>query len=394
LVVFLKDVLYETATTTKGGNKNENYNDNITPTMARKQLGVVITGCDSGFGQLLAYELSKRPGYVVFATCLTPQGEEHFSNIENVHTIPVDVTDQESVDAAVSVVQSWLMSDDEESVKDDDSTSQENNKYLHAIVNNAGLGFPSLIDWQDVSAFEKTMNVNFFGVIRVTKAFLPILKYQSAGLVPTIGKDKISNQDDKEEQKPPHSGRIINMSSIAGKTAAQGGSSYAASKHALEAFTSSLKAELEDFNIGVLAINPSFHETQMTDTMFSQLAKSWKNTSPNIKEEYGDEYFRQIEETWQEQQELVLWDPMNVVNAVLSNIDENQKGVRDLPKNVIVGADARFLVYPLSLIPPEVSSGIFRTLTKLVGGNNSNDDDSGLKPNLMVQSTKARSRSE
>lgn len=87
------------------------------------ELAVVITGCDHGFGQDLAFALSKR-GFVVFAGCLRPT--QQFDGEQNVITLQMDVTNDEQVEAAVKAVTKWL------------EDGGERKRYLHGVVNNAG----------------------------------------------------------------------------------------------------------------------------------------------------------------------------------------------------------------------------------------------------------------
>jgi len=205
----------------------------------------------------------------------------------------VDVTKNEDTLAAATNVQKWL-----------DSSSAKNPRYLHAVVNNAGIGIGGLIDWMDVSVFQKVMDgeinilksqnvvyflllcvssiqqilinfvsktntkVNYFGTIRTVKSFLPILKAQAC-----------SHLHDNA--------RIVNMVSMAGLVSNAGISSYYGSKHAQEAFTSCLRMELKSFDIDVVTVNPSVHETPMNDGLGKQISGIWENLSSELKEEYG-----------------------------------------------------------------------------------------------------------
>ena len=109
-------------------------------------------------------------------------------------------------------------------------------------------------------------------MIRCCKAFLPLFKEQSVQNIHT-------------------GGRIINMTSMAGymSNGMIGMSSYASSKHAANAFSHFLRSELiSSYNLQVCTINPSFHKTQLVDTMGEALAKTWETLDPKIKEEYGE----------------------------------------------------------------------------------------------------------
>jgi len=84
----------------------------------------------------------------------------------------MDAAKEEDTINAVSSVSKWLK-----------NPSAKRMRFLHAIINNAGIGAADLIDWSFVSTYEKVIDVNYYGAIRTTKGFLPILKAQaSSGL--------------------------------------------------------------------------------------------------------------------------------------------------------------------------------------------------------------------
>ena len=106
----------------------------------------------------------------------------------------------------------------------------------------------------------------------MTKAFLPILKKQSIS-----GSHKYS--------------QIVNIISVAGVTSGTGlgASAYEASKHASEAFTNSLRVELKIFGIRVVALNPSFYDTPLTNNVEQRFRNDvLKRITPACKEEYGE----------------------------------------------------------------------------------------------------------
>jgi len=83
--------------------------------------------------------------------------------------------------------------------------------------------------------------------------------------------------------------RILNITSMAGMVAGPAGlGPYGASKHAAQAFSQCLRAELSVFNIQVSTINPSFHGTGMVSNMDAILNASWLDASKSLRNEYGD----------------------------------------------------------------------------------------------------------
>lgn len=165
-------------------------------------------GCDSGFGFLTALTLL-RAGYRVMAGCFSPDGEGAArlrkqatsigeSATKRLHIESLDVTKEESVKELFERVKSYL----------DDHPDQR----LFALVNNAGVARLGLCEWGSLSNhFEQVFAVNFFGMVRMSRVFLPVLRS--------------SNGSNKEF-------RIINLNSILSRICMQPIVSYCASKHA------------------------------------------------------------------------------------------------------------------------------------------------------------------
>lgn len=225
------------------------------------ELAIVITGCDFGFGKELALWAAEA-GFVVFAGCLSKDSFDQFKVKSTGTIIPMvmDVTSDEDVKKAADQVSNWL-NEKSESMK---------KRVLHALINNAGITKVGFFDWVEVSDYRRVMEVNYFGILRTVKAFLPILKRQ--GIAGTHQRGS----------------RILNVTSIAGllKTAPIG-STYAASKHAAQSVTEALREELASFDIQVASVNPSFHATSITTSVATNLEKTWKALSPSRRQEYG-----------------------------------------------------------------------------------------------------------
>ncbi|XP_035224002.1 short-chain dehydrogenase/reductase family 9C member 7-like isoform X1 [Stegodyphus dumicola] len=217
-----------------------------------KNKAIFITGCDSGFGHALAMRMN-RLGYRVFAGCLFPNGEGAKMLANNCSfkllVVPLDVTDDRSVDSAKDFVMKNL-----------------GNDVLWAIVNNAGVGQAALIDWTPISELEKIFAVNTFGVVRVTKTFLPFLKKSR--------------------------GRVVNVTSFAGQVCSPGYVGYCMSKSAAVSFTSGLRMEMAIWGIKVISIEPFFYATPITkrETTIDLIEKAWAKNPLNVQEEYGEEY--------------------------------------------------------------------------------------------------------
>lgn len=213
---------------------------------------VFITGCDRGFGETLASRLAL-DGYEVFAGCLDPnsEGASRLRKYSTVTVLQVDVTDDKSVKIATEVLNSRLYK-----------------KGLWAVVNNAGVAVFAETEWCTMDAYNKVLGVNLLGTIRVTKAVLPFIRLAK--------------------------GRVINISSLAGRLALPGFTAYSASKFGLIGFTDSLRREMWKFNVKVISIEPKLYRTAISDGDFHIQTNQtlWAETDDRVKLDYGDTYFR------------------------------------------------------------------------------------------------------
>ncbi|XP_072264067.1 retinol dehydrogenase 16-like [Pyxicephalus adspersus] len=212
---------------------------------------VFITGCDSGFGNLLAKQLDRR-GMKVLAACLTEVGAENLKKetSKNIQTVILDVTDSQSVIAAVT----WVSS----VVKDEG---------LWGLVNNAGTGIPSCNnEWLTKDDFFKIINVNLLGVVDVTLNLLPLIRKAR--------------------------GRVVNVTSVAGRITTCGGG-YCMSKYGVESFSDSLRREMHPFGVKVCIIECGYYSTQENSPKLikESIRHYWKKASEEVQKAYGLEYY-------------------------------------------------------------------------------------------------------
>jgi NAD(P)-dependent dehydrogenase (short-subunit alcohol dehydrogenase family) len=187
---------------------------------------VVVTGCSSGIGLATALAFGRR-GDRVYATMRAPErGAGLRGTVDDegldVAITPLDVTDIESVRSAI-----------------DEIVRRE--RRIDVVVNNAGTSSFAPIEHSTEEAWLRTLDTNLLGPLRVTRAALPTMRAQDAGTV-------------------------VNISSIAGRIApvpTQG--AYAASKHALCAFTDSLVTEVGQFGVRAYCIEPGFFATAIME---------------------------------------------------------------------------------------------------------------------------------
>ena len=190
---------------------------------------VVVTGVSTGIGWGITKVLIQK-GFRVFGSVRKVQDAERLSKKFGANFIPLifDVTDEPAVQAAAQHVREQL-----------------NGEKLFGLVNNAGIAVPAPLILQATADFRHQLEVNLVSVLIVTKAFVPLLGA------------------DRSLQGAP--GRMINISSVAGKNASPFLGAYAASKHGLEGFSESLRRELMMYGIDVIIIGPGPIATPIWD---------------------------------------------------------------------------------------------------------------------------------
>jgi NAD(P)-dependent dehydrogenase (short-subunit alcohol dehydrogenase family) len=190
---------------------------------------VVISGVSSGIGFATTAELLRR-GYHVFGSVRKPEDAERLQEEfgETFTALLFDVTDGQAIGTAVEQVQN--------------SVGEHG---LYALINNAGIVIPGPLLLTPLEDFRAQFEVNVFGLLDVTQQFLPLLG---------------------AHRNSPHSpGRVINIGSVSGKIAYPFMGAYAATKHALEALSDSLRRELMLYGVDVIIIEPGTTRTPIKD---------------------------------------------------------------------------------------------------------------------------------
>ncbi len=218
---------------------------------------VVITGVSTGIGYDAARYLVERGFYIFGSVRKQSDADRTKADFGDQFTpLIFDVTDVEGVKNAVDQVKAIV-----------------GNAELKALVNNAGISVFGPLMHLSIEEFRHQLDVNVVGVFSVTQAFLPLL-----------GTDK------KTVRSPA---RIINISSISGKIAYPFLGAYAASKHALEAMSDSLRRELKLYGIDVILIEPGNTVTPILDKTKEQLNRFQKTDYASILED-ADPIFEDI----------------------------------------------------------------------------------------------------
>jgi NAD(P)-dependent dehydrogenase (short-subunit alcohol dehydrogenase family) len=177
---------------------------------------ILISGASRGIGLLIARMLHER-GHHVFGTARHPEGLD-----VPFRMLPLDVTDNNSVQAAIAQVLAEA-------------------GRLDVLINNAGYDLYGAAEDTSLTELQAQLETNFLGVVRLTTAALPQMRRQG-------------------------SGRIINMSSVGGLLALPYNGAYAASKFALEGYSESLRYELLPAQIFVSLIEPGQVRTDTLET--------------------------------------------------------------------------------------------------------------------------------
>ena len=207
---------------------------------------VVVTGASTGIGQATATRLAAQ-GFVVFAGVRKSADAERLQSqsLPGLRALMIDVADGESVKRAAAEV-----------------TETVGNSGLKGLVNNAGVSFGGPLEFQDLDEIRAMFEVNVFGLIAVTQAFLALVRKGG--------------------------GRIVNMSSVGGKISVPFVSAYSATKFGVEAISDALRVELRPWGIKVACIEPGSIATPLWERGFEQFDKQVKNLTPEAIELYGD----------------------------------------------------------------------------------------------------------
>ncbi|UYV79694.1 hypothetical protein LAZ67_18000296 [Cordylochernes scorpioides] len=220
----------------------------------------MIIGCDSGFGLDLALRLTHR-GFRVFAGCLD-LGSDGARKLHDVASVlQMDITNAEDVAAAVETVSETLQ------------TPKETE--LWALVNNAGVTDLAEVEWSDLDSLRHMFDVNVLGTIRVTQAFLPLIRKSR--------------------------GHLVFMGSVSGRFAYPGFVGYCMTKHSIYSLASGLRREMRKWGVRVSLVEPGLYRTRMTAPQYlrQSLRRAWSRTAAEVRQEYGGlEYLAGLEEAW------------------------------------------------------------------------------------------------
>lgn len=211
------------------------------------QPAVLITGASTGIGQACALELDRRD-FRVFAGVRSTGDGEKLKQMTSARLTPIliDVTNREQIDAAAKTI-----------------ADEVGPSGLAGLVNNAGIVVAGPIELVPLDEWRRQFEVNLFGQIAVTQAFLPLLRQAH--------------------------GRIVFMGSVSGRVASPYLGPYAASKHALEAITDALRLELRQWGIRVAIVEPGSVDTPIWNKARGESDRLAERMPPAAESLYGEE---------------------------------------------------------------------------------------------------------
>jgi len=181
---------------------------------------VLITGCSTGIGRVTAEHLASK-GWTVYATARRP---ESIADLEakGCKTLALDVTDEDSMQAAVKAVE------DAEGA-------------VGVLINNAGYSQSGAVEEVAMDQVRRQFETNVFGLLRMCQLVLPGMRRQGFG-------------------------KIVNISSMGGRLVFPGGGIYHGTKYAVEAISDAMRWEVRGFGVDVILIEPGLIKTEFGET--------------------------------------------------------------------------------------------------------------------------------
>lgn len=245
---------------------------------------ILITGASGGLGQKLCLFFANK-GWNVVATMIDPVPKE-LENNDLVFPMTMDVTSTQSIDEAKRII-------------------LEKFDFIDVIVNNAGLGYRSFVELSEDKKIDTIVNVNWLGVVKVCRAFIPVFRKQKCG-------------------------QFVNITSIAGLVNLPLGNFYHSTKQAVESFSECMSYELLPFNVSVSTV-----QFGNVDTGFQKnVAKC-----PESGIDSYDQLMKKIDEVLQKKNHK----NKNLGNQILNKLYEIAEKPKSGFRKYTIGFDANFM---------------------------------------------------
>ena len=252
------------------------------------QKAVLVTGASSGLGLSMTQELSEN-GFFVYAGVLHKDEMQAMNEMDNVTAVQFDVRHQNEIDAAVKFV-------------------KEQGRGLYGLINNAGVAVFGPMLELPVEQLQYQIDVNVLGPFRVTQAFAPMI-IESKGRIATTG-------------------------SIAGILSSSMFGAYSMSKHAIEAYTDALSAEMARFGVSLHVIEPGNYASNIGNAAKKLMSDThyWPDES-----QYKTERDAMVAGLSQVEKGA---DPIDVAMAALDIMQSDQPKIRYMVTATVGQADA------------------------------------------------------
>lgn len=257
---------------------------------------VIITGASSGIGKETA-KCFMQKGFKVYGLSRRTFEEQ------GIISLSCDVTDSEQVKNVVNDI-------------------FEKEGRIDVLINNAGFGISGSVENQDMESIKRLFDVNFFGVVNVTKQVLPILRNQGGG-------------------------KIINTGSVAGVIPLPFQSFYSSTKASLDIFSKALKMEVRPYNISVCNVlvgDTKTGFTQVREKSLTDIGSVYEKTS-----------MRSVAKMEKDEQHGK--DPKSV-SKVMLKLAKKKK----MPATKIVGASYKFLLFLTKILPQRLMLFVVRKM--------------------------------
>lgn len=269
---------------------------------------ILVTGASTGLGLETAVYLAEQ-GFEVYASMrdLGRRGALHNAaarrNVE-LHVLQLDITDKTSIDRAVRTV-------------------VERAGGIYGLVNNAGIGLRGYFEDLSEEEIRRLFEVNVFGTMAVTRAVLPYMRAARRG-------------------------RVVIISSVAGRIGSPSASAYCATKYAQEAFGECLAQEVIPFGIYVSLVEPGVVETERWGTKRGIARGALNPESPYYA------WFRESERQADRLVETTSTKPMHVARAVHTALTARRPRLR-----YMVGRRARLVVTLRRYLPGDLFEQLY-----------------------------------
>ena len=255
-------------------------------------MSVLITGSNTGFGKLAALSLA-RQGKKVIATMRDPSKGDDIRRVAKEEELPIEIRKLDVCDPEI--------------VKDCLADAQE----IEAIVNNAGFEIQAAVEQLEDELMWKQLDTNLLGPLRLIRTVLPVWTQRGSGV-------------------------IVNVSSIAGRSAPPYSGSYAASKHALEALSESLHFEVSHLGIRVCVIEPGRFSTDFFENIVRP--DTWEGSQHQERAMAFREALLRLDNISESDESSGSPDPQEVADAIVRAVSDPK-----MPFRTLVGQDAELI---------------------------------------------------